>query len=73
MNNRSHPHWALVREAQVQAAKEMKRAAWIDTNDLNGGRNGIHTTKEGNVTMGKRFAEKAIALIEAGDEMTGKT
>ena len=72
MNNRSHPHWTKIRDAQVQAAKELPRADWIDTDDLNGGRNGIHATKEGFVTMGKRFAEKAIALIKAGDETAGK-
>jgi len=63
MSNKSHPHWTLVREAQVQAAKELPRADWVDTDDLNGPNNGIHATKEGFVTLGERFAEKAIALI----------
>ncbi len=65
MNNKSHPHWTLVREAQVQAAKELPRADWVDTDELNGSNNGIHATKEGFVTLGKLFAEKAIALIKA--------
>ena len=64
MNNRSHPHWTKVREAQVQAAKELPRAAWIDTDDLNGSRNGIHATKEGFVKMGERFAKEAIRLVK---------
>jgi hypothetical protein len=65
MGNTSHPHWTLVREAQVQVAKELPRADWVDTDDLNGPKNGIHATKEGFVTLGERFAEKAIALIKA--------
>jgi len=65
MNNQSHPHWTMVREAQVQVATELPRADWVDTDDLNGRRNGIHATEEGFVTLGERFAEKAIALIKA--------
>lgn len=66
MNNKSHPHWTLVREAQVETAKEMPRADWVDTDDLNGQKNDIHATKEGYATLGKRFAEKAISLIKGG-------
>ena len=66
MNNKSHPHWTLVRDAQVQAAKEIPRADWVDTDDLNGPKNDIHATPEGYATLGKRFAEKAIALIKSG-------
>jgi len=72
MSNRSHPHWTKIREAQVQTAKELPRADWVDTDDLNGSRNGIHATKDGFVTMGKRFAEKAIALVKAGKGTTEK-
>jgi hypothetical protein len=68
MDNKSHPHWTLVRDAQVRAAKELPRAAWVDTDDLNGGKNDIHATKEGYDTLGKRFAEQAIALINHGSQ-----
>lgn len=66
MNNKSKPHWTMVRDAQLQAVKEMPRADWVDTDDLNGSNNGIHATKEGFTTLGQRFAEKAIALIKKG-------
>ena len=66
MNNKSHPHWTLVREAQVQAAKELgPYAVWVDTDDLNGSRNDIHATRKNYTVLGKRFAEKAIELIKA--------
>ena len=66
MDNKSHPHWTIVREAQVQVAKELPRADWVDTDDLNGPKNGIHATKEGFKILGKRLAEKALALITTG-------
>jgi hypothetical protein len=64
MNNKSHPHWTKVREAQVKAAKELPRAAWVDSDDLNGPRNGIHATKDGFVKLGERFAKEAIKLVK---------
>lgn len=69
MNNQSHPDWTKIREIQVQVAKELPRADWVDTDDLNGPRNGIHATKEGFVTLGNRFAEKAIALVKASGKV----
>ncbi len=65
MDNKSYPHWTMVREAQVQVAKELPRAEWVDTDDLNGPKNGIHATKEGFETLGRRFADKALSLIAA--------
>jgi hypothetical protein len=64
MSNRGKPHWTMVREVQVQVAKDLPRADWVDTDDLNGPKNGIHATKDGFKTLGERFAEKAIALIK---------
>lgn len=66
MDNKSYPHWTMVRDVQVQVAKELPHADWVDTDDLNGPKNGIHATSEGYITLGKRFAEKAIALIKSG-------
>jgi hypothetical protein len=63
--NRRYKHWTLVREAQVAVAEASPRGAWIDTDDLNGPKNGLHYTKDGYKTMGERFAEKAIELIRA--------
>ena len=64
MSNRSHPHWTKIREVQEKAANEIPRAALVDTDDLNGGNNGIHATKGGFKTLGERFAKKAIELIK---------
>jgi len=71
-----YPHWMKVREAQVRVAEAGPRGAWVDTDDLNGPKNALHYTKEGYKELGKRFAEKAIALIRGkatkrGNGVTG--
>ncbi len=60
-------HWVQVRETQVKLGKTPGNA-WINTDDLNGGDakqpdGDIHFPKEGAVTLGQRFADKAIELI----------
>ena len=62
-NNPKVPGWNVVREAQVKAASELPSAAWVDTDDLNGPKNGLHYDKPGYVELGKRFAASAIELI----------
>ena len=77
LNNSEYPHWTLVREAQVQVAKTEPRAAWVDTDDLNDGlsrrgeeiSNALHYSAQGYITLGRRFAEKAIELIAAHHEL----
>lgn len=54
--------WRLVRMAQVAVAEADSQAEWVDTDDLNGDNDDLHYTKAGYETLGKRFAEKAIAL-----------
>jgi hypothetical protein len=56
-------HWMEVRKAQVAVAEKNPRGAWVDTDDLNGPKDGLHYNKEGYVELGKRFAEKAVELI----------
>lgn len=71
MDNSSYPHWMLVREAQVEFADRHPRAAWVNTDDLNDGVNGkgksitndLHYSVQGYQNLGKRFALKAIELI----------
>ncbi len=63
MKNKRYPHWTMVREAQVKVAGEDPRCEWVDTDDLNGGKNDLHYNKPGYKTLGERFAEKAIGLI----------
>lgn len=73
MSNKSYPHWTMVRDAQVSLAETDPRGAWVDTDDLNDGKNrkgktikdDLHYSVEGYKTLGERFAEKAIELIKA--------
>jgi hypothetical protein len=63
MKNKRYPHWTMVREAQVKVAEEDPLCEWVDTDDLNGGKNDLHYNKQGYKTLGERFAEKAIGLV----------
>ena len=71
MKNAKYKHWTKVREAQVKLAKEDKAGQWVDCDDLNDGvnrkgkkiKNDLHMSVEGYKTMGQRFADKSIALI----------
>ncbi|KAA3661961.1 MAG: hypothetical protein DWQ10_03510, partial [Calditrichaeota bacterium] len=65
MDNKSYPHWGKVREAHVAVAQSLSNAAWVNTDDLNGKKNGIHATDDGYITLGKRFANKSIELIKS--------
>lgn len=58
------PFWATVREAQVKVVSADPKAAWVDTDDLNGPANSAQFTEEGLKILGERFAEKAIWLIK---------
>jgi hypothetical protein len=76
MDNKRYPHWTMVRKAQVQVAQDDPRGAWVDTDDLNDKKNAktgkskddLHYSRSGYKTLGKRFAEKAIALIDKKPE-----
>ena len=56
-------HWDGVRAAQVKVAEDDPRVDWVDTDDLNGPNDGLHYNKAGYAELGKRFAEKTIALL----------
>lgn len=58
-----YPHWAMVRDAQVEVAEDSKKGAWIDTDDCPLKGDKLHYTPEGYKMMGQRFADKAIELI----------
>ena len=72
MDNNRYPHWTLIRKAQMEVAEADPLGAWVKTDDLNDRknrkgkktRNGLHYSKEGYRSLGKRFAEKAIELIK---------
>jgi hypothetical protein len=61
--NKSYPRWTAIRADQVKVAEADPRAAWIDTDDLNGPANGLHYTREGYKALGERFASSALDLI----------
>jgi len=71
LDNMRCPHWTIVRKAQVKVAEADPRGSWVDTDDLNDGKNkkgkdimnDLHYSAEGYKILGKRFAEEAIELI----------
>lgn len=71
MNNEKYPHWTMIRNSQVELATSNSGFAWVNCDDLNDGlnakgqeiKNDLHMTPAGYVTLGQRFAEKAIQLI----------
>ena len=72
IENKKFPHWTKVRDEQVMFIRSYKRGAWIDTDDLNDGlsrrgkpiSNDLHYSRLGYETLGRRFAEKSIELIQ---------
>ena len=72
MDKKKNPHWPMIREAQVKFAESMPNADWVNTDDLNDGpdsksrdrKNALHYSVEGYKTLGRRYAEKSIALIK---------
>lgn len=73
---RSKSQWAMVRQAQVEVAEASPRGAWVDTDDLNDGKNAqgkliqndLHYSVEGYKMLGERFAQKSIDLIKKNAE-----
>jgi len=68
MKDGRYPHWTKIRDIHVKLAETDPRTEWVDTDDLNGEKDGLHYTKEGYVELGKRFAEKALGLANSGDK-----
>jgi len=72
MDNKKGPHWTMIRDIQQNYAESNEFAEWVNTDDLNDGKdkkgrsrpNALHYDIEGYKTLGKRYAEKAIALIK---------
>jgi hypothetical protein len=76
MDNKKFPHWTMVRKAQVEVAEADPRGDWVDTDDLNDGKNrfgkqikdDLHYSVEGYKSLGERFAKKAIELIRSAQD-----
>jgi len=68
LNNKRYRHWTKVRKAQVKVADSNPKFSWVDTDDLNDGKNrrgkeinnDLHYSAEGYKTLGKRFAEACL-------------
>jgi hypothetical protein len=64
--------WKAVRDVQVKLAEKDDDGQWINTDDLNDGKNkkgkkvtnDFHYCVAGYKTLGERFAERSIALIQ---------
>lgn len=73
LENVKYPHWTMIRDAQVALADSNPRFEWVNTDDLNDGinskgeeiSNDLHMSTEGYKIMGRRFAGKAIQLINS--------
>ena len=73
LQNKRYRHWTLVREQQVALADEHPRCVWVNTDDLNDGKNrsgktiknDLHYSANGYVKLGQRFADAAITLLES--------
>jgi hypothetical protein len=71
MNNKRYTHWTKVRKAQVKVADSSPKFSWVDTDDLNDGKNrkgkdikdDLHYSAEGYKTLGLRFAEASLKSI----------
>jgi hypothetical protein len=71
MSNKRYPHWKKVRLAQIKVANLNPKFFWVDTDDLNDGKNrrgkeiknDLHYSAEGYKTLGKRFAEACLIAI----------
>jgi hypothetical protein len=86
MQNQKYPHWTLVRNQQVALAKGNSNCVWVDTDDLNDGKNrrgqmiknDLHYSADGYVILGQRFADEAIRMVNSrtepkvGDSATSK-
>ena len=72
MANQRYPHWTKIREIQVKVAEDNPLFDWVNTDDLNDGKNrkgkpisnDLHYSGEGYITLGERFAEKSLALLK---------
>ena len=51
-------------QGQIAVAEKSFRGAWIDTENLSGPKHGLHMTQDGHVVIAKRFAKKAIKLLQ---------
>jgi len=67
----TYPDWMKIRDTQVKVAESSPTFAWVDTDDLNDGKNragkeitnDLHYSAEGYKTFGTRMATVALVMI----------
>jgi hypothetical protein len=65
LKKRPNPKWEEMRKVQMSLADKNPRAAWIDTDDLNGEKHDLHYVRpDGYRKLGQRYVEAAGKLIE---------
>ena len=72
MAKKKYSHWTKVREIQVRVADSSPKFTWVDTDDLNDGKNrkgreiknDLHYSAEGYKILGRRFAQACIHTIK---------
>lgn len=72
MQNKRYPHWTMIREIQVKVAKSNPHFAWVNTDDLNDGKNrrgkkianDLHYSADGYKEFGSRMAKAALKIIQ---------
>jgi hypothetical protein len=80
MENERYPHWTMVRKQQVMLAEKNQNCVWVDTDDLNDGKNrrgttiknDLHYSADGYVTLGQRFADQAVRLIKSRNDANAR-
>ncbi len=64
----NEPPWKAMRDVQVKLAENADHGAWVDTDDLSEPDDGVHFPKEKYPSLGNRFADKAIDLIQQNNK-----
>ncbi|MEM7476215.1 MAG: sialate O-acetylesterase [Planctomycetota bacterium] len=72
MENKRYPEWTKVRDIQVKVAESDEKFTWVDTDDLNDGKNrkgkeiknDLHYSGEGYKEFGRRMAKAALKMIQ---------
>ena len=71
-HRKMNPHWAMIRDIQMDVADASPRGTWVNTDDLNTVdskkgiiETGLHYSEDGYKIFGERLAAAAIALMQS--------
>ena len=64
-HDKRRDEWQQIRKIQVELANSSDRGAWIDTDEMNGEKDGLHYDKPGYQMLGTTFAKQTIKFIKA--------